>query len=67
MSIFSDIKRNSHKSSPMSWIQNEANMNKRGRMGSKATIQNLKPHQSRALTAGTGVKFSTKKKTTKKK
>lgn len=33
----------------------------------KATIQNLKPHQSRALTAGTGVKFSTKKKTTKKK
>jgi len=65
MSIFSEIKRNSHKSSPMSWIQNEANMNKRAR--SRATIPNLKPHQSRALTAGTGVKFSTKKKTTKKK
>ena len=62
MSVFSDIKRNSHKTSAMNFIQNEANMNKRGRMGSKATIQNLKPHQSRALTAGTGVKFSTKKK-----
>ena len=65
MSVFSDIKRNSHKTSAMNFIQNEANMNKRAR--SRATIHNLKPTQSRALTAGTGVKFSTKKKTTKKK
>ena len=44
MSIFSDIKRNSHKSSPMSWIQNEANMNKKHNSWKNAYLSNT--HQS---------------------
>lgn len=38
MSIFSDIKKNSHKSSISNWIRNERNLGKRKKYNKKSKI-----------------------------